>query len=144
MSCSSFSFMDPLRAVAEYLPYACIYTYTFWTRIPFEAQMSVFVYSVYVMSCVQVVALRRADPPPKESCRLCIGLRKRKVVKTQQRAIKIIPVRGRGGLYGCQMLRITYCLENRLIDGGNVVSPTHWPRSTPQKYYSSVSGIHFW
>jgi hypothetical protein len=36
--------------------------------------MSVCVYSVFVLSCVKVVALRRAnmaDPPSKESYRLC-------------------------------------------------------------------------
>jgi hypothetical protein len=27
---------------------------------------------------------------------------------------KAIPVTGRGGLYGCEMLRISHCLDNRL------------------------------
>jgi hypothetical protein len=27
------------------------------------------------------------------------------------------------------------CLDSRLTDGGKVVSPTHRPRSTPQKHY---------
>jgi hypothetical protein len=41
------------------------------------------------------------------------------------------------------MLRITHCVDNRLIDGGKVVSLTHPPHFTPQKhYYSNVSGIH--
>jgi hypothetical protein len=31
------------------------------------------------------------------------------------------------------MLRIPHCLDNRLIDGGKVVSPTHQPHFTPQK-----------
>jgi hypothetical protein len=39
---------------------------------------------------------------------------------------KAIPVIGRGGLYGCKMSRITHCVDNRLIDGGKVVSPTPW------------------
>jgi hypothetical protein len=57
---------------------------------------------------------------------------------------KTIPVTGRGGLYGCEMLRIPHCLDNRLTDGGKVASPTHRPRSTPQKhYYFYVSGTHF-
>jgi hypothetical protein len=41
------------------------------------------------------------------------------------------------------MLRIPHCLDSRLTDGGEVVSPTHWPRSTPQKHYCSVSDTHF-
>jgi hypothetical protein len=36
-----------------------------------EAWMSVCVYSLFVLSCVQVAALRRADPQFKESYRLC-------------------------------------------------------------------------
>jgi hypothetical protein len=28
---------------------------------------------------------------------------------------KAIPVTGRGDLYGCEMLRIPHCLENRLV-----------------------------
>jgi hypothetical protein len=44
---------------------------------------------------------------------------------------------------GCEMLRISHCLDNRLIDGGKVVSPTHRPLFTPQKYYFNVSGTHF-
>jgi hypothetical protein len=31
----------------------------------------VFIYSVFVLSCMQVAALRRADSPSKESYRLC-------------------------------------------------------------------------
>jgi hypothetical protein len=34
---------------------------------------------------------------------------------------------------GCEMLRILHCLDNRLIDGGRVVSPTNQPHFTPQK-----------
>jgi hypothetical protein len=42
------------------------------------------------------------------------------------------------------MLRIPHCLDNRLTDGGKVVSPTYRPHFTPQKhYYFSVSGTHF-
>jgi hypothetical protein len=33
------------------------------------------------------------------------------------------------------MLRITYCLDNRLTDSGKTVSPTHPPHFTPQKHY---------
>jgi hypothetical protein len=35
---------------------------------------------------------------------------------------------------GCEILRIPHCLDNRLTDGGKVVSPTHRPRSTLQKH----------
>jgi hypothetical protein len=42
------------------------------------------------------------------------------------------------------MLMIPHCLDNRLIDGGKVVSPTHQLHFTPQKhYYFNVSGTHF-
>jgi hypothetical protein len=41
------------------------------------------------------------------------------------------------------MLRIPHCLDNRLTDDSKVVSPTHRPHSTPQKYYLSVSDTHF-
>jgi hypothetical protein len=46
-----------------------------WVRIPLNAWMSVCIYSVFVLSYVQVAALRRADPSSKESYRLCIGSR---------------------------------------------------------------------
>jgi hypothetical protein len=55
---------------------------------------------------------------------------------------KAIPVTGRGGLYGCKMLRIPHCLDSQLTDGGKVVSPTHQLYLTPQKHFSA-SGIHF-
>jgi hypothetical protein len=55
----------------------------------------------------------------------------------------VIPVTGRGGLYGCEMLRMPRCLDNLLTDGGKVVSPTHRPHSTPQKHYFSASGTHY-
>jgi hypothetical protein len=46
------------------------------------------IYSVFVLSCVQVAALRWADPPFKESYRLCIGSRKWKKAKVQERAVE--------------------------------------------------------
>jgi hypothetical protein len=48
---------------------------------------------------------------------------------------KAIPVTGRGDLKGCDILRIAHCLDNRLTDGGKIVSPTHLPRFIPQKHY---------
>jgi hypothetical protein len=56
---------------------------------------------------------------------------------------KIIPVTGCGGLLRCEVLRIPYSLDNRLIDGGKIVSPTHRPRSSPQKRHFYPSGTHF-
>jgi hypothetical protein len=41
------------------------------------------------------------------------------------------------------MLRIPHCLDNRLTDGGKVVSPKPRPRSTPQKHYFFASGTDF-
>jgi hypothetical protein len=37
--------------------------------------------------------------------------------------------------YRVETLRIPHCLDNRLIDGGKVVSPTHQPHFTPQKHF---------
>jgi hypothetical protein len=36
-----------------------------WVRIPIEAWMSMCVYSVFVLSCLQVAALRLVDPRPR-------------------------------------------------------------------------------
>jgi hypothetical protein len=41
------------------------------------------------------------------------------------------------------MLRTPHCLDNRLTDGSNIVSPKHRPLSTFHKHYFSVSGTHF-
>jgi hypothetical protein len=38
-----------------------------WVRIPFEARMCVSAFFCVALSCVYVEALRRADPPSKES-----------------------------------------------------------------------------
>jgi hypothetical protein len=43
-------------------------------RISLEAWMSLCVYSAFVLSCVQIVALQRADPLCKEFYRPCISL----------------------------------------------------------------------
>jgi hypothetical protein len=56
--------------------------------------------------------------------------------------LKAVPVTGRGGLQGCETLRIPHCLDNRLTDCGKF-SHTQRPRSTPQQHYSSASGTHF-
>jgi hypothetical protein len=47
---------------------------------------------------------------------------------------KAIPVTRRGGLYGCEMLRMPHCLDNRLIDDCEVISLTRRSRSTGQKH----------
>jgi hypothetical protein len=41
---------------------------------------------------------------------------------------------GSGGLQGCEMLGISHSLDIRLIDGGEAVSLTRGPGSTPQKH----------
>jgi hypothetical protein len=40
---------------------------------------------------------------------------------------KAIPVTGRGGPYGCETSRLPHFLDNRLSDGGDVVSFTRRP-----------------
>jgi hypothetical protein len=47
-----------------------------WVRMPLKAWMSVCVYSVFVLSCVQIAALRRADQ----------GIEK--AAKVQQKAVE--------------------------------------------------------
>jgi hypothetical protein len=46
--------------------------------------MSVYAYSVFVLFCVYVAALRRADPPSKESYRLCINKKTENAAKVQR------------------------------------------------------------
>jgi hypothetical protein len=46
-----------------------------------------------------------------------------------KKKVKLSPMVGLRGLYGCEILRIPHCLDNRLTDGGEVVSPTHPPHS---------------
>jgi hypothetical protein len=48
---------------------------------------------------------------------------------------KAIPVTGLGGLWGCKMLRIPHCLEDRLTDNGKTISLTRRPHCTPQKHF---------
>jgi hypothetical protein len=55
---------------------------------------------------------------------------------------RMSPATGCGGLRGCEMLVILHRVDNRLTDGGEVVSLSHRPRSTPQKRVSA-SGTHF-
>jgi hypothetical protein len=56
---------------------------------------------------------------------------------------KAIPVIGPGGLWCSEMLKVPQYLDNRLTDGGKVVSLKHRPRSSPQKHYFSASDTHF-
>jgi hypothetical protein len=44
---------------------------------------------------------------------------------------KAIPVTGHGGPYGCETSELPHFLDNRLTDGGEVVSLTRWPPFTP-------------
>jgi hypothetical protein len=57
-----------------------------------------------------------------------------------QKKSKAIPVTGREGPYGCERLRLPHLLDNRLTDGGKVVSLTRRPLFTPPR---KVHGTHF-
>jgi hypothetical protein len=46
---------------------------------------------------------------------------------------KAIPVTGREGPQGCETLRLPHFLDNRLTDGGEVVSLMRRPPVTPQE-----------
>jgi hypothetical protein len=52
---------------------------------------------------------------------------------------KAIPVTGREGPEGCETSRLPHYLDNRLTDGGEVVSLTRRPPFTPRK----IPGTHF-
>jgi hypothetical protein len=45
---------------------------------------------------------------------------------------KGIPVTGHGGPEDCEVLKLSHFLDNRLTDGGEVVSLTHLPPFTPR------------
>jgi hypothetical protein len=45
---------------------------------------------------------------------------------------KGISLTGSGGQYGCETAKFPHFLDNRLTDGGKVVSPTRRPPFTPQ------------
>jgi hypothetical protein len=52
---------------------------------------------------------------------------------------KASPVTSREGPQGCEMLRLPHFLDNRLIDGGEVVSLMHRPPFTSR----NIPGTHF-
>jgi hypothetical protein len=52
---------------------------------------------------------------------------------------KAIPVTDRGGPQGCETSRFSHFLDNRLTDGGKVVSLQRRPPFTPRK----IPGTHF-
>jgi hypothetical protein len=52
---------------------------------------------------------------------------------------KVVPVAGREGPQSCEMSRLPYFLDNRLTDGGEVVSLTR----TPLFYHQMIPGAYF-
>jgi hypothetical protein len=54
--------------------------------------------------------------------------------------VKAIPVTGHGGPYGCETSMLPHFLDNRITDGGEVVSLTLRPPFTPRK----IPGSHFY
>jgi hypothetical protein len=69
-------------------------------RIPLEVWVSVSIYSVFVLFCVYVAALRRADLPSNESCCLCIGLWNWKSGHDPTRGCRAIDEWMNGGMQG--------------------------------------------
>jgi hypothetical protein len=63
-------------------------------------------------------------------------------LRAKKKKSKAIPVTGHGGPYGCEIMSIRHCLDNRLTDGGKVVGIARRPRFTHQKPFSA-SGTHF-
>jgi hypothetical protein len=60
--------------------------------------------------------------------------------KINKKKGKATPVRGHGGPYGCETLRVPQYLDNRLTDDGKVVSLTRRLPFTPQEgsWYSCL------
>jgi hypothetical protein len=58
----------------------------------------------------------------------------------KQKEGKAIPVTGRGVPYGCDTSRLPHFLDNRLTDGGTVVSLMRRPFFTPMK----IAGTHLY
>jgi hypothetical protein len=56
-----------------------------------------------------------------------------KMIKKQCKESKTIPVTGRRDLQGCDMSRLSHCLDNQLTVGDEVVRPTLRQRFTTQK-----------
>jgi hypothetical protein len=52
---------------------------------------------------------------------------------------KALPLTGREGPQGCETSRLPHFLDNRLTDGGEVVSLMCWQPYTPRK----ILGTHF-
>jgi hypothetical protein len=90
-----------------------------WDRV-FESH-SICVYSVFVLSCVQVEALRRADPPSKESCRLCINQETGKVAGVQQKGRTTTD--GLVDIYTERILSVKWSFGFR-------IGKSYWPRQT--------------
>jgi hypothetical protein len=61
------------------------------------------------------------------------------VIKFLKAKVKAILVTGRGGPQGCETSWFPYFLDNRLTDGGEVVSLIHQQPFTPRK----IPGTHF-
>jgi hypothetical protein len=61
------------------------------------------------------------------------------VSETRYYAKRNVPVTGSGGPQGCERSRVPYFLDNRLRDGGEVVSLTRRPSFTTRK----IPGTHF-
>jgi hypothetical protein len=59
-----------------------------WVGIPLQALMSVCVYSVFVLSCVQVAAWRRTDPRPSSPIVCVKDEETEKAAKAKQRAVE--------------------------------------------------------
>jgi hypothetical protein len=57
---------------------------------------------------------------------------------------KAVPVTGRGGPYVCEISRLPHLLQNRLIDGGEVLSLTRQPRVTTQENSWYFANMYFW
>jgi hypothetical protein len=64
-------------------------------------------------------------------------VKEKKEEEEEEEERKSTHVTGRGGPYGCETSRIQHCLDSRLIDGAEVVSPdlALSPRKIPSTHF---------
>jgi hypothetical protein len=86
------------------------------------------------VSCMTAVTRFRVSMAMKRLALTCVSMNLFHVQSFNKRP-ETIPVTGREGEQGCETSRFPFCLDNRLTEGGGIISLTRRPRSPPQKHF---------